>query len=476
MKDKMMQLAKLRFWFDLTFFVRALTGVVRGRALFETAHGSSEAELKEGWKTLEKILDYLVTILPKWAHIHSTEDLNTTNVLIAPIVFLSRSGGKFSSEAEMKLFIRWLYAASAWARYSGQTDQRLDHDVSIVLQTTSPWKQLVDAIIDQRGRIELKAADLEGRGTQHPLYRMTYVLMKIHGAIDWFNGMPLDSVYGPTYGLHSHHIFPQSLLYSEGGYSADNHLHKQKVNEIANRAFLTGDSNTSLGSARPEEYIGSIDNKYPGALQKQFVPLNPTSWRLDQYETFLQQRRELIARAYNDQMKRLLQALPEPTRRPLPELIKDGESATLEFKSSLRWDVRTQQVNKDLQKVVAKTVAGLMNTEGGTLVIGVADDGSVYGIENDINSLSKKDRDGYEQTLVSVISAYLGAEFSPYYKLSYETINERTVCIVDVDHSPRPVFLTDGHSSEFYIRIGSTTRPLDLQTTFEYIGMHWETQ
>ena len=44
---------------------------------------------------------------------------------------------------------------------------------------------------------------------------------------------------------HSHHIFPQSLLY-ESGFDADNYVHRQTVNEIANRAFLTASSNIPL--------------------------------------------------------------------------------------------------------------------------------------------------------------------------------------------------------------------------------------
>ena len=474
MKDKMAELKQQRFSFDLTFFVRALTGVVRGRALYETIHSASETELKAGWKELGRILDYLVTVLPNWAYIHSTDDLNTNNVLIPPIVFLARNGGKFATEKEMRLFIRWLYAASAWARYSGQTDQRLDSDVSIVRQTESPWKKLVDAIIDQRGRIELKAADLEGHGERHPLYRMAYILIKMNGAIDWFNGMPLDMPRGASYGVHSHHIFPQSILYDQGGYSSDNHLHKQKVNEIANRAFLTNDSNVGLSNASPVEYLAIVDETYPGALQKQFIPLNPALWQLDHYEAFLQHRRELIARAYNAQMQYLLADLPATQKRSLSDLISYGESAVLEFKSTLRWDVRTQQVNKELQKVIAKTIAGFLNSEGGTLLIGVADDGSIFGIEQDIDALQRKDRDGFEQLLVQTLENFIGGEFSPYYRWSFEDSAGKTVCIVTVDPSPKPVFLTDRQGTEFYIRMGNTTRPLDTQESHEYIGLHWE--
>lgn len=191
MKDKAADLAKHRFDLDypLTFLVRNLTAVVKGRALFETIHDAKRPELELGWDRLVKILDYLVSVLPKWAHVHSSDDLNTANVLVPAVAYLSQHGGTFKSEKSLRQFIRWLYAASAWARYSGQTDQRLDHDVSIVRENDQPWGDLINAIIDQRGRIELGPSDLVGRGTQHPFYKMTYVLAKVNGAIDWFNGV-----------------------------------------------------------------------------------------------------------------------------------------------------------------------------------------------------------------------------------------------------------------------------------------------
>jgi len=69
MKRRIEELRKQRFNFDLTFMVRALTGVVRKRALFETIHGAERAELENGWRQLHKLLDYLTTVLPRWAFV-----------------------------------------------------------------------------------------------------------------------------------------------------------------------------------------------------------------------------------------------------------------------------------------------------------------------------------------------------------------------------------------------------------------------
>lgn len=474
LKQKIADLEKRHFYFDLTFMVRALTGVVRGRALFETIHACPADELEDGWHRLSKLLDYLASILPKHAHVHSTEDINTTNVLVPGVVYLSRHDGKFKSDQELRRFVHWMYAASTWSRYTSQTDQRLDHDISLIVRQADPWSDLVGAIVEQRGRIRVKPADLEGRGTQHPLYRMMHILAKRYGAIDWFNGMPLDTTVSGAYSLHSHHVFPTSLLYAEAGYSVDNHLHKKVVNEIANRAFLTDETNWALAARPPAQYLAEIASRYPGALQKQFIPSDPSLWASDRYEAFLETRRRLIADAFNEVMASLTAEPQAPVKESAASLVAMGESATVEFKSSLRWDVREGRVNKDLEKAVAKTVAGFLNTEGGVLIIGVADDGTILGVEEDIKTLGNRTKDGFAQQLSQALAGYIGTEFVPYARWTFEEVQGRMACAVRVDPSPKPVFLADKGTKEFYLRAGNTTRPLDMEAMHNYIGMHWE--
>ena len=154
-------------------------------------------------------------------------------------------------------------------------------------------------------------------------------------------------------------------------------------------------------------------------------------------------------------------------------MIAAGESATLEFKSSLRWDVVRQCVNKQLRKVVAKSICGFLNTEGGTLLIGVSDDGAVLGIQDDINSLSRKDRDGFLQELGQAISTHIGEAITPYVDISFDPVNGQEICRVTVDPSPSAVFLKDGGTKEFYIRMGSSTKPVDTEEALKYIGEKW---
>ncbi len=266
MKAKIDDLSRRHFCCDLTFLTRSLTAVVVKRALFETIHDQRRVALEEEWAKLESILDYLVTILPERAYIHSTENLNTSNVLTPLLVYRVENGGKFPSDSALRNASHWLYAAHTWSRYAAQTDERLELDISLLVKESSPWEALRNQIIDQRSQIQVKVDDLEGRGVRHPLYRMAFILAKAHGAIDWSNGAPLVIPHGKSYQIHRHHIFPHSALYGST-YDSDNHLQRKIVNEIANRAFLTADTNLRISDRLPEEYPPEVEERCPGPFR-----------------------------------------------------------------------------------------------------------------------------------------------------------------------------------------------------------------
>lgn len=472
LKTKIAELEARNFVFNLTFMTRALTVCVTRRALFETIHERPADELQVGWKALSQVLDYLTNVLPHHAFVHSTEDLNTTNALVPLVAYLSLNKGKFATDKVLRSAVHWLYAALLWARYTAQTDQRLESDVSIVMKEEAPWGHLCGEIIDQRGRIEVKASDFEGRGAQHPLYLGTYVLAKAHGAIDWFNGAALGVTHGAKYRIHSHHIFPQSMLY-KNGFDADNHLDRKVVNEIANRAFLTAETNQTIASAPPAEYLPRVEESYPGALVKQFIPMDPELWKIERYRDFLVARREIIGRKLNEFMTALVREPEITVNRPVSELIKLGESINLEFKSTLQWDVVNKQINTGLRLSVLKTIAAFMNTEGGTLIIGVEDDGSVFGLEPDLKTL-KGSQDQLGQLLASLVSQQIGAEYGHLAKVRFESIDEKIVCVVDTDRASGPAYVSGAKGSEFYVRVGNTTRALDPEETVKYTEAHWE--
>ena len=148
----------------------------------------------------------------------------------------------------------------------------------------------------------------------------------------------------------------------------------------------------------------------------------------------------------------------------------------MEFKSSLRFDFATGKVNKELTKVVAKTIAGFLNADGGSLLIGVDDEGVVKGIGDDMKTLPRQSTDGFEQNLRLSLGNYLGVEVTPSLIVVFERMNGETVACIHCEGWHEPVFFKDGERQEFYVRDGNLTRPLDVRASHEYITRQWASE
>lgn len=151
------------------------------------------------------------------------------------------------------------------------------------------------------------------------------------------------------------------------------------------------------------------------------------------------------------------------------EFIRQGESFTLEFKSTLQWDVREERKNKDLQFSVLKTIAAFLNSEGGTLLIGVEDNGSIFGLEQDLALLSKGSLDQFQLTLIQLIKDRIGVRFTSFITIRFEQVEQKDVCIVSVQKASRPAVLRDKDKEQFYIRCGNQSQPLKLDEVVEYM-------
>lgn len=156
-------------------------------------------------------------------------------------------------------------------------------------------------------------------------------------------------------------------------------------------------------------------------------------------------------------------------------LISEGEGKELEFKSSARWDRRLNKVSKDLEKVIIKTVAGFLNSEtGGTLLIGVDDTGHVVGIEDDWNTLSRKDIDGYEAYLTNLLLNALGKDVSFSLSILFHEVQQKVVCQITARPSPRAVWVSDDKVEDMYLRTGNSTRQLTTREAVEYCKVRWK--
>jgi len=176
-------------------------------------------------------------------------------------------------------------------------------------------------------------------------------------------------------------------------------------------------------------------------------------------------------RAFGETVKNFLFDHYLHAHRNSEELIKRGESKTLEFKSTLRWNLKEDRKDdKIVTHAVLKTIAAFLNTEGGDLLIGVADDGSIVGIERD--QLDSDDK--FMLHLSQVVRNGLGDRAGTCIDPKTQVVQGKTVCVVTCQRSLEPVFLKwkemeVSPQGDFFVRSGPGTVKLPADSAAKYI-------
>jgi ATP-dependent Lon protease len=160
---------------------------------------------------------------------------------------------------------------------------------------------------------------------------------------------------------------------------------------------------------------------------------------------------------------------------PIAELIAQGEGSRVEFKQTARVNAATKRRDQVIELMVVKSIAGFMNGQGGTLLIGVTDSGDVFGIEKDLKTLgSKQTWDGFELWLTGLLDNALGPTATSKVSIAHESFPEGTVCRVDVEPSRRPTFVRRGKGeADLYVRLNNSTRLLNTADAVEYVSTRW---
>jgi predicted HTH transcriptional regulator len=141
----------------------------------------------------------------------------------------------------------------------------------------------------------------------------------------------------------------------------------------------------------------------------------------------------------------------------------------------MRWDYYQHRKNRDIEFLIAKTIAAFMNSAGGNLLIGVANDGVVLGLENDYKTLgNKQDADGFLLHLTQIVNFYLGKDMNAYCIPSIVGLAAKDICVVKVIPAPHPVFISKNNRDIFYIRAAASSEPLSRRQTRNYIRNHWK--
>jgi type I restriction enzyme R subunit len=160
--------------------------------------------------------------------------------------------------------------------------------------------------------------------------------------------------------------------------------------------------------------------------------------------------------------------------RTVPEIIENDEDFAVEFKSTARWDVREAKPSKIMEDSIVKTVAGFLNTDGGTLLIGVGPDRKVVGLDHDYARVKPPNGDGFVNWLTTHLTNAVGATAVMRSRARIAVHDGHEICRLDVAPSTRPVWArTSRDDRVFFVRMNNSTRPLPDTDLDAYLADRW---
>lgn len=167
-----------------------------------------------------------------------------------------------------------------------------------------------------------------------------------------------------------------------------------------------------------------------------------------------------------------------PVRGTVAEQLSAGETDRVEFKSTARINLHTGQKDVRMEQVIAKTVCGFLNADGGTLLIGVDDEGTPLGLDADLAVMKLPDVDRYQLWLRDMLTSSLGRFAAQSVEVEFCPVPDPDgppVCRITCPAAARPTYLrpAKGADPEFWLRIGNSTRQLDVSDATDYVMHRW---
>ncbi len=150
----------------------------------------------------------------------------------------------------------------------------------------------------------------------------------------------------------------------------------------------------------------------------------------------------------------------------LRSMIDAGENDRFELKSTLRWNLKSNKPDKEIENAWLKTIIAFLNTYGGLLLVGVEDDGNVLGLEPD----KFPNADRYLLHVNNLIRERIGMEVTQFIKFGLKQLDGKEILCIQCSPSPEAAFLKNKQDEDFYIRVGPGSRKLTSRETLIYIN------
>jgi hypothetical protein len=399
------------------------------------------------------------------------------NLLFSYILYLmGRTEFSIDEFHLRRVIARWFFMSSLTGRLTGSPESAMEFDLARFREVKDGERFL--SILERACELALPADfwsitlpnDLATSSPRSPslfAYNASLVLLDARAL---FSKSKIAQLLDPTtqamrLAVERHHLFPKDHLKTLGITDL------RETNQIANFAFVEWGDNSAIWEQAPDAYLPPMKARFNAAELAQMYHWHalPDGWEKMKYQVFLERRRELIAQIIAEGYQTLCEEQAKDavtiTGVSLGELVFGGESDAVEFKATLRVNLHTGEKDPRIEMAVLKTLAGFLNTNGGVLVIGMADSGIVQGIGPD--DFTSEDKMGLH--LTNLVNSRLGPQAMTWMHLHFEDYDGHRVLTVKCSPGKAPVFVKDGNSEFFFIRTGPSTTELTTSQAHEFI-------
>ncbi len=401
---------------------------------------------------------------------------SNNNLMFSYMLYLIGRNEYGVDEFELrKVIAQWFFMSAVTGRFTGSPESTMESDLARFREATKA-EEFVDSL---RHICEITLNNdfwnvtlpngLATSATKSPSLLAYNAALVLLDAPVLFSNAKVSDLLNPAIrsnrsSIERHHLFPK------------NHLAKLKIsgiratNQIANYAFVEWLDNMKILDHSPVDYVPKLKSRFneTDICKMYYYNSLPKNWEQMEYRTFLERRREMMAQIIREGYHKLTNPkshTPTFSEFDILKIINDGESEAVEFKSTLRVNLHTDQPDKRMELSVLKTIAGFLNTNGGTLIVGVSDDGCPIGVETD----KFPNEDKMNLHLVNIVKTRIGMQALTEVHAHFEDYNDDRVFVIKCSKAKSPSFVKDGEFERFYVRTGPSTSELSPSQAQTYI-------
>jgi hypothetical protein len=269
----------------------------------------TKSQLNGIWRESKRAINLIVQSLREGLFLDTTKFILSKNALVPLVYYVARLHGK---RLDRRAMLKYFLVSQLGGHYGAGGETVLRRDLKHLSEPgTKPSDGLhelltvavAEAKQEYRG-LKISHKQIVGIPSKNVMLLLMYIAMRKKGAVDFGLSDPQTLADISSDDLQLHHIFPFDFMINDNKakeYQENRELtpreYRDQVNDIANITFLSQRMNVRIGNVSPWQYLENETSK--DVRRAHFIPEDRDLWKPENFDTFLDQRRRLLAKAIN---------------------------------------------------------------------------------------------------------------------------------------------------------------------------------